>query len=50
MVTAVGAAVDHGLARRDLSKLRCIGIDEISRKRRHVYHTNVYDLETKTLI
>lgn len=50
VVTAVGAAVDHGLARRDLSKLRFIGVDEISRKRRHVYHTNVYDLETKTLI
>lgn len=27
-----------------------IGIDEISRKKRHAYLTNVYDLHTKTLI
>ncbi|MGH9893202.1 MAG: ISL3 family transposase, partial [bacterium] len=47
---AVEVAVEHGLARRDLSSLRFIGIDEISRKKRHVYHTNVYDLERRVLI
>ena len=50
VVGAVDAAVDHGLARRDLSRLRYLGIDEISRRRRHVYDTNVYDFETKALI
>ncbi len=37
-------AVAYGLARRDLSELRVIGIDELSRRKGHVYHTNVYDL------
>jgi len=50
VVVAVNHAVDYGLERRDLSRLRYIGIDEISRKKGHVYHTNVYDLETKTLV
>src|SRR5680860_416872 len=49
VVVAVNHAVDYGLERRDLSRLRYLGIDEISRKKGHVYHTNVYDLETKTL-
>jgi transposase len=44
VVTAVEQAVAYGLARRDLSGLRVIGIDELSRKKGHVYHTNVYDL------
>lgn len=50
VVVAVNHAVDYGLERRDLSRLRYLGIDEISRKKGHVYHTNVYDLETKTLV
>jgi transposase len=48
--SAVKAVVEYGLEHRDLSNVRIIGIDEISRKKRHVYHTNVYDLEAKTLI
>lgn len=50
VVAAVDAAVEHGLSRRDLSRLRYIGVDEVSRRRRHIYHTNVYDLEAKKLI
>lgn len=47
---AVKTVVEYGLEHRDLSKVRIIGIDEISRKKGHVYHTNVYDLEAKTLL
>ena len=47
---AVKEAVAYGLANRDLGELTHIGIDEISRKRGHVYVTNVYDLITKRLI
>lgn len=47
---AVEEAVEYGLAHRDLSCLMAIGIDEISRKRGHVYATNVYDLEGRRLI
>lgn len=50
VASAVQSAVEYGLERRDISKIRIIGIDEISRKKGHVYHTNIYDLETKTLI
>lgn len=50
VVVAVKQAVDYGLERRDLGRLRYLGIDEISRKKGHTYHTNVYDLETKTLV
>ena len=42
--------VEYGLANRDLSGVKMVGIDEISRKKGHVYLTNVYDLESKTLI
>lgn len=44
VVSAVEQAVAYGLARRDLSELRVIGVDELSRKKGHVYHTNVYDI------
>ena len=44
---AVEAAVTYGLAHRDLTDVTHIGIDEISRKRGHVYVTNVYDLRQK---
>ena len=47
---AVKNVVDYGLANRDLSNLIYIGIDEISRKRGHVYHTQVYDLIEKRLL
>lgn len=44
VVGAVEQAVAYGLARRDLSQLRVIGIDELSRRKGHVYHTNLYDI------
>jgi transposase len=50
VATAVEEAVAYGLANRDLTGLTHIGIDEISRKRGHVYVTNVYDLERKRLV
>lgn len=48
--SSVEAAVDYGRAREDYKHVSFIGIDEISRKRGHTYHTNVYDLERKRLI
>lgn len=50
VAAAVDEAVAHGLAHRDLSGVTHIGIDEISRKRGHVYVTNVYDLKTRRLL
>jgi transposase len=50
VAAAVDEAVAYGLAHRDLEGLSHIGIDEISRKRGHVYVTNVYDLTRKRLI
>ena len=50
VATAVEEAVAYGLAHRDLEHLTHIGIDEISRKRGHVYVTTVYDLERKRLV
>ncbi len=50
VATAVEAAVAYGLAHRDLDDVTHIGIDEISRKRGHVYVTNVYDLARKRLV
>jgi transposase len=47
---AVEAAVEYGREREDYQGVRFIGIDEISRKKGHTYHTNVYDLERKRLI
>ncbi|MGC9424159.1 ISL3 family transposase [Vibrio sp.] len=47
---AVKNVVDYGLANRDIGSLIYIGIDEISRKRGHVYHTQVYDLMEKRLL
>jgi transposase len=44
VVQAVEHAVAYGLAHRDLSGLRTIGIDELSRRKGHIYHTNVYDI------
>ena len=50
VAAAVDEAIQHGLAHRDLSEVTLIGIDEISRKRDHVYVTNVYDLDGRRLI
>jgi len=50
VATAVEEAVAYGLVHRDLEGLTHIGIDEISRKRGHVYVTNVYDLRSKRLV
>jgi transposase len=50
VAAAVAYVVAFGLARRDLSCITHIGIDEISRQKGHVYLTNVYDLRTGTLI
>lgn len=47
---AVRQAVDYGLKHRELGSILCIGIDELSRKKGHVYVTNVYDLEERRLI
>jgi transposase len=48
--SAVDAAVAYGREREDYGGIKFIGIDEISRKRGHTYHTNVYDLQKKRLI
>jgi transposase len=50
VAAAVEEAVAYGLAHRDLSGVTHIGIDEISRKRGHVYITNVYDLKRRCLL
>jgi transposase len=50
VASAVRSAVRYGLAHRDTSQVRHIGIDEISRKKGHVYMTQVYDLDQKRLI
>ena len=50
VAAAVEESVAYGLTQRDLSELTHVGIDEISRKRGHVYVTNVYDLITKRLV
>ncbi|MBW2065528.1 MAG: transposase, partial [Deltaproteobacteria bacterium] len=47
---AIEGSVDYGREREDYHGVRFIGIDEISRKKGHTYHTNVYDLERKRLI
>lgn len=50
VASAVDYVVAYGLANRSLEEVRLIGVDEISRKRGHVYLTNVYDLERGTLL
>jgi transposase len=47
---AVKDVVDYGLENRNMDNLLYIGIDEISRKKGHVYHTQVYDLTGKRLL
>lgn len=48
--SAVQAAVCYGREREDYGDVRLIGIDEISRKKGHIYHTQVYDLIEKRLL
>lgn len=50
VAAAVRSAVDYGLRHRELGEMLCIGIDELSRRKGHVYVTNVYDLNERRLI
>jgi len=42
---AVRVAVAYGLEHRPKTPVRVLGVDEVSRRKRHVYLTVVYDLE-----
>jgi transposase len=48
--SAVKHVVTYGLLNKVQKPSTLIGIDEISRRKGHVYLTNVYDLDSKTLI
>ena len=50
VAAAVRQAVAYGLAHRGMGKVLYIGIDEVSRRKGHVYVTNVYDLREKRLL
>jgi transposase len=50
VASSVELVVAYGLSKREVKGVTHIGIDEISRKRGHVYLTNVYDLKAKTLL
>lgn len=50
VAAAVRQAVAWGLAHRDMSHIEEIGVDELSRRKGHVYVTNVYDLKEKNLL
>lgn len=50
VAAAVRQAVDYGLAHREMGGVLYIGIDELSRRKGHVYVTNVYDLQKKRLL
>ncbi len=50
VASAVKFVVEYGLIRHDISAVRFIGIDEISKRKGHVYVTNVYDLTTGRLL
>lgn len=47
---AVRRSVAYGLQHRTMNGILYIGVDEISRKKGHHYLTNVYDLQSKTLL
>ncbi len=47
---AVERAVAYGLEHRDVSQVVYLGMDEISRRRGHIYHTQIYDLGDKRLL
>ena len=50
VTAAVRQAVEYGLEHREMGEVLCIGIDELSRQKGHVYVTNVYNLKRKCLI
>ena len=50
VASAVREMVAYGLKHREIDGVLCIGIDELSRRKGHVYVTNVYDLNGKRLI
>lgn len=50
VAAAVRQAVGYGLTHRELGGVLYIGFDELSRRKGHVYVTNVYDLKEKRLL
>jgi len=50
VAAAVKQAVEYGLAHRDAAAVVFLGIDEISRQKGHLYHTQVYDLTGRRLL
>lgn len=50
VATAVRQAVAYGLEHRELGGVLYIGVDELSRRKGHVYVTNVYDLTSRKLL
>ena len=50
VAAAVRQAVSYGLDHREMGSVLYIGIDELSRRKGHVYVTNVYDLKEKRLL
>ncbi len=50
VAAAVHRAVEYGLEHREIGSVLCIGIDELSRRKGHVYVTNVYDLQQMRLL
>lgn len=50
VATAVRQAVAYGLEHRQMGQILYIGVDELSRRKGHVYVTNVYDLKAKRLL
>jgi transposase len=47
---AVRVAVEYGLEHRSTTPVRVLGVDEVSRRKRHVYLTVVYDLESGVVV
>ncbi len=47
---AVRVAVEYGLEHRPKTPVRVFGVDEVSRRKRHVYLTVVYDLESGVVV
>ena len=50
VMAAISKIVAYGLEHRDTSTVTRIGIDEISRRKGHVYQTNIYDLDQSRLV
>lgn len=50
VAAAVRQTVSYGLAHREMGDVLYIGVDELSRRKGHVYVTNVYDLEGSRLL